>query len=189
MTPAEYFENFVLPSAREYCGAEDALTQASNDNLPTDGLELTARRKAANAAYATWHMADWVWEQMSTPSKSALGVNSLNDYRKRLEQNYCDYLRNGDRCDDFNLIGSVADAFKHFKLKNKNREIASADAVVGLSSGWGEVRWGEGKWGGAPQVMITQRDGSTRAFSAVLQNSVDMWRRALGLPLPDMGEF
>ena len=189
MTAAEYFENFVLPSAREYCEAEDALTQAASKNFPTDSLELAARRKAANAAYAAWHMADWMWEQMTAVAKTNIGVTSLNDYRKQLEKTHCEYLRTGKNCDDFNLLGSVADAFKHFKLRNKNREVDSADAIEGLSSGWSEVRWGEGKWGGAPQVMITQRDKSMRAFSAVLQNSVDMWRRALGLPLPKINEF
>lgn len=190
MTPGEYFDSFVLPAFREYREAEKVLSSAVAAGQNATAAETEARRKAAASAVATWHMADWMWEHFSATDPSMLlGAPSLSAYRDELERRFCDFLRNGNPERDFNLIGAIADAFKHHTLRNTNREIADAEAAAGMSTGWGEMRWSEGKWGGGPQVIITLRDGRKRAYSAILQNSVDMWRRALGIsPLPPIGE-
>jgi hypothetical protein len=189
MTPLEHFRNFVLPAVRDYYAAERDLTEAAVAERATTDAEALAMRRAAEAAKVTWHLADWMWENFSPAEQAATGAHGLAGYRKIIEQANCEYLRTGTPCQDFNLLGAVADAFKHYRIKNPLREIQSADAIGGLSTGFGEGRFGEGKFGGVAQVMIVQQDGSKRAFSAVVQNSVDMWRRVLGLPLPEISDF
>jgi hypothetical protein len=89
---------------------------------------------------------------------------------------------------DVKLCGDVADALKHAILtRNLDvRQIRENDAVIALSTGYGELGYGEGKYGGIQQVIVLANSG-TRALSSVLQNVIDAWRRAAGLDLPAVG--
>ena len=49
------------------------------------------------------------------------------------------------------------------------RQIRENDAVLALSTGYGELSFGEGKYGGIQQVIVLANSG-TRALSSVLQN-------------------
>jgi hypothetical protein len=189
MTPSEYFQRFVLPAFNDYCEAEAALTAAAARLVDSSREESDAIRKAANSAIATWHMADWMWEHFASSDRALLyNAPDLASYRRLLEGNYCEHLRTNRPSEDFNLLGAIADAFKHYKIRNNARQIAGADAIAGISTGWGQLAWGEGKWGGGAQVLVQLRDGTQRAYSSVIQNCVDMWRRSLGLvPLPPVG--
>jgi hypothetical protein len=53
-----------------------------------------------------------------------------------------------------------------------------------IASDYGELNYGEGKFGGF-QVVVLAKSGK-RALSSILQNVIDAWRRAAGLPMPDL---
>jgi hypothetical protein len=97
-------------------------------------------------------------------------------------------LRTDRHVGDVELCGDVADALKHAILtRNVDvRQIRENDAVLALSTGYGELSFGEGKYGGIQQVTVLANAG-TRALSSVLQNVIDAWRRAAGLDLPAVG--
>jgi len=97
-------------------------------------------------------------------------------------------LRSERKVADVDLCGDVADALKH-PILTRNldaRQIRGSDAVLALSTGYGELAYGEGKYGGTQQVLVLANSG-TRALSSVLQNVIDAWRRSAGLPLPGPG--
>jgi hypothetical protein len=98
-------------------------------------------------------------------------------------------LRSDEQVEDIQLCGDVADALKHAILTRnvEARQIRENDAVISLSSGFGELSYGEGKYGGTEQVIVLANSG-TRALSSVLQNVVDAWRRAASLELPALGQ-
>lgn len=100
---------------------------------------------------------------------------------------FCFKLRTNSASDDVNLLGNVADALKHAQLRNPDRHVASRDAVLVVGSGFGEVPFGEGKFGGVDQVLVLAKAGK-RPLSAVLQNVIDAWRRAMNLDLPEIGK-
>jgi hypothetical protein len=97
-------------------------------------------------------------------------------------------LRTGAHVPDVKLCGDVADALKHAILTRNldARHIRENDAVIALSTDYGQLSFGEGKYGGIQQVIVLASSG-TRALSGVLQNVVDAWRRAAGLELPSVG--
>ena len=57
-----------------------------------------------------------------------------------------------------------------------------------IGSGWGEMHWGEGNYGDLDQVIVLTDNGTKkRALSVILQNVIDMWRRAMGLAIEPFG--
>ena len=67
-------------------------------------------------------------------------------------------LRNDNRpVADVELCGDVADALKHAVLTQRLdvRQVRESDAVIALSTGYGELAFGEGKLGG----VILNRPG------------------------------
>ncbi|MBX3648248.1 MAG: hypothetical protein KF766_11340 [Rhodocyclaceae bacterium] len=97
-------------------------------------------------------------------------------------------LRTNELCDDVALLGDVADALKHAVLTRRVqlRQVATSDQVLAVATGFADLPHGEGKFGGVDQVVILAKSGP-RALSAVLQNVIDVWRRASGMPIPDIG--
>jgi hypothetical protein len=99
-------------------------------------------------------------------------------------------LRSGNVSTDFDALGAIVDAFKHYELADRRRPrlVRSAQATVTTDTGLGQLGFGEGKYGGVTETIVTFTDGRTRAFSSIIQNVVDMWRCAFGLQLPPIGE-
>lgn len=90
---------------------------------------------------------------------------------------------------DIDLCGDVADALKHAILTQRLdvRQVRGNDAVLALSTGYGELANGEGNYGGVVQVVVMANAGQ-RALSCVCQNVVDAWRRVSGMALPPIGD-
>jgi hypothetical protein len=187
MIPTEYFDSIVIPAFREYREAEERLNDAIRTGIDTTAAESEARRRAFASAVATWHMADWMYYSTPDPARTLLAP-TLAKYREGVEAQHCYFLRSARQVRDFNLIGAIADASKHFELRSDAREIKTANAIAELSTGFGQLAWGEGKYGGGKQVIITLQAGPPRAYSSVLQNCIDMWRLTLGVTLPPIGQ-
>lgn len=117
-------------------------------------------------------------------------VVKLAELRAWLQREHCRFLRGG-AVDDVDLLGDVADAFKHVRLdhapRGRQRLVTESGAVVRLATGWSQLRYGEGKFGGTEQVVIQRVDGSWRALSSVLQNVRDAWTLAMGGDLGEIG--
>jgi hypothetical protein len=142
---------------------------------------------AKNAAINAHHLADTVTHER--PAWLPPHIKHLGDVRQWVQANYCNSLR-GPPIDDLDLLGDVADAFKHFELTHGRkvpRRVTSAKAIITTTTGWGQMHWGEGKFGGAEQITVQLSSGK-RALSSILQNVIDMWRLALGRSLCPIGE-
>jgi len=68
-------------------------------------------------------------------------------------------------CEDFGLIWDVHEGYKHVVLSrvNRRREGIYGEAVLGRTE----------------QIVIELDDKSQRAFSGVMQNVMEMWRKQL----------
>lgn len=188
---ARFFDKQVTPEFRHFIASENALTQAVLHGTP-DELENArdgVMQAAWNAATKAHQMGDYVWaEKPSWMPSSVTGLRGLRDW---LQDTHCRMLRGSAQADDIDLLGNVADAFKHAVLTKPSkvpRRISSAAGTITSSTGFGRMAFGEGKFGGMEQVIVTLSDGSERALSSILQNVVDAWRKAMRRPLPNMGE-
>lgn len=185
-----HFDRHVVPEFHRYLAAERQLTEAIalGDESKIEAARDDAMRAAMAAVVPAHHMSDVVANER--PAYIPSHVQGVGAVRKWAQATHCKMLR-GSPIDDLDLLGDVADAFKHFKLTHKKgrpRRVTSAKATITTEAGWGEMGFGEGKYGGAEQVVVTLLDGRKRAMSSILQNVIDMWRLVLGRSLLPFGE-
>lgn len=182
----ERLDTLLNPAFRDYASAESELSEAIKGENP-DAIK-TAREKvilaARQAASELHQFSDAV--DVERPRWLPSNIVGPRAVQQWVQKNYCQYLRNGNPCEDMDLLHDIQDAIKHVKLKVRNppRRVSSDKATVSLSTGYGQLPFGEGKYGGAEQMVVTLDDGRQRALSSVLQNSIDAWRAALGAELP-----
>jgi hypothetical protein len=189
----DYFATFVVRNFRKFWAAEAALVRAANsgDDRARGEARIEALTAGMNAAVPAYHFADvtaadrpsWV------PAGIGPGREAVRRIREQIEQRHCFMLRSSNHAADLTLLGNVVDAYKHAELSNPSRLVTSSRAAVVIGSGWGEMHYGEGNFGGLDQVIIeTDNFTKKRALSAVLQNVIDMWRSAMGLPQEQIGQ-
>jgi hypothetical protein len=142
-------------------------------------------RAARQAAIELHQFADLV---MNEPTPTLPPFNTPEDVRVALRP-HCRFLRKPQPIEDVSLLRDVAESFKHYKLNRQTADVDTANSILTLGSGWGEMHSGEGKYGGAEQVLVLPRSGGKRALSSILQNVFDAWLNLLGLPLPKINEF
>lgn len=188
MDSATYFEVFVVQNFRAYLAAEAALTEAFKIG---NAGELEKHRRAAliaamNVCVPAYHFADAIFA--ARPAWMSFTLTDLATLRQDVEKQHCQMLRTGTAATDLVILGAVVDAFKHFELRNHSRPVTAIDATLTVATGWGELGWGEGKYGGVDQVIVELNDGKKRALSSILQNVIDMWRRAMNAQLEDFGK-
>jgi hypothetical protein len=180
----EHFHEIVIPAWQAYLLAERRLTDAANaeNKEATKRAGYDALREGGAATIYLHHFAETVMR--ARPNWVPNKINSASILRRWASTN-CTMLRTDQKVADIQLCGDVADALKHAILTvNVNaRQIRGNDAVLTLSTGFGELGFGEGKHGGVQQVIVLANSGS-RALSSVLQNVIDAWRRSAGLALP-----
>jgi 3-oxoacyl-(acyl-carrier-protein) synthase len=143
-----------------------------------------------NAAVPAWHLTDTVVVDRPAWMPAAIGSGRGEARRlaELLERNHCFMLRSANPIADMTLLGDVVDAYKHAELSNQARLVHSSRVTVVIGSGWGEMHYGEGNYGGLDQVIVLTDNGTKkRALSAILQNVIDMWRAAMGLPQEPIG--
>jgi hypothetical protein len=183
----EHFSEIVIPTWQEYLGAEHELTATARapDEAASKRATYTALRKGASAVLILHHFADVI--ARARPHFIPAAAHGVGPVQEWLT-GYCTSLRTNKQVADVSLLGDVADALKHAVLTRRLdiREVASNDAVLVVATGFAELPYGEGKFGGADQVIVRASSGP-RALSAVLQNVIDAWRRAVGLKLPEIG--
>jgi hypothetical protein len=183
----EHFHEIVIPAWQAYLRSETRLTEAANagDDGALKRAGYEALREGGAATIYLHHFAEIV---MRAQPAWARKIRSLRDLR-RLVSKHCTMLRNDNRpVADVELCGDVADALKHAVLTQRLdvRQVRENDAVIALSTGYGELAFGEGKFGGVLQVIVVANTG-VRALSSVCQNVVDAWRRVSGIALPPIG--
>ena len=183
----EHFYEIVIPAWQAYLEAETRLTDAIH--VKNEGASkragYDALREGGAATIYVHHFADVVIR--ARPSWVPEKVRSVGEMRRWLS-GCCTMLRSDRQVADVELCCDVADALKHAILtRNVDvRQIRENDAVLALSTGYGELSYGEGKHGGTQQVLVLANSG-TRALSSILQNVIDAWCRAAGLDLPAVG--
>jgi hypothetical protein len=184
----EHFHEIVIAAWQAYLRSEMRLTEAAsarNDEaLKRAGYD--ALREGGAATIYLHHFAEIV--RRAQPGWAHGKIGSLEDLRHWVSQ-HCTMLRNDNLpIADVALCGDVADALKHAVLTQRLdvRQVRENDAVIGLSTGYGQLAFGEGKFGGVVQVIVVANSG-VRALSSVLQNGVDAWRRVSGIALPPIG--
>jgi hypothetical protein len=183
----EHFYEIVIPAWQAYLTAEGRLTDAisSNNEDVSTRAGYDALREGGAATIYLHHFAEIVMR--ARPSWLPPDIVTAGELWRWVSR-HCTMLRTDRHVADVELCGDVADALKHAILTRKvdARQIRENDAVLALSTGYGELSFGEGKYGGIQQVIVLANSG-TRALSSVLQNVIDAWRRAAGLDLPAVG--
>jgi hypothetical protein len=179
----QYFDRYVVPSFRHYVEAEARLSNAveSGDQSKIEAARDEVMLSAMNAVVPAHHLSDVIIKER--PAWLPSHINSLANLRQWAQTTHCKMLR-GSPIDDLDLLGDVADAFKHHTLTHGRRiprRITSAKATITTATGYGQMHFGEGKYGGAEQVIVQTSLGK-RALSSILQNIVDMWRSVIGRP-------
>ena len=182
----EHFAEIVLPAWQAYRAAETRLSAATENETQVERAAYDALREGGAAAFYLHHFGEivlrarpeWLPPELTRPHEVWAWLAS-----------FCTMLRTERPIDDVALLWAVADALKHGVLTRNpdQRPIEANEAVLVVSSGYGTLAFGEGKYGGGAQVVLQAKTGP-RALSSVLQNVVDAWRRAAGLPLPPIGE-
>jgi hypothetical protein len=179
----EHFHEIVIPAWQAYRAVEQRLSDAvtTREAASITRASYDALREGGAAAFYLHHFAEVVLRARPNwfPCKT------LPEARTWLAS-YCTMIRSENRVGDVSLLGDVADSLKHAILLNPAREVAANDAVLVVQSDFGELVFGEGKYGGGLQVIVLAKS-RRRALSSILQNVVDAWRRAAGLPLPAIG--
>jgi hypothetical protein len=184
----EHFSEIVIPAWQAYLAAEERLTAASLGAVD-DALvraRYDALREGGAASFYLHHFGEIVLR--AAPSWLSPKATTSNRVVEWLAA-FCFALRTERQIADVELLKDVADALKHaiLTVRVDQRQIAANEAVLVISTGYGEVPFGEGKFGGVPQVVIMTHTG-IRPLSTVLQNVLDAWRRVAGLDLPPIGE-
>jgi len=183
----EHFYEIVISAWQAYLSAEHRLTDAINSRIEEASRRAgyDALREGGAATIYLHHFADVVMRAQPDwlPPEARLPGEL-----RRWVSGYCTMLRTEQQVADVELCGDVANALKHAILTKylDMRQIRGNDAVLALSTGYGELSFGEGKYGNIQEVIVLANSG-TRALSSVLQNVIDAWRRAAGLPLPAGG--
>lgn len=184
----EHFDEIVIPAWQAYLRSETHLTGAANarDGAALKRAGYEALREGGAATIYLHHFAEIVMR--AQPAWARGETRSLRDLRRWVSK-HCTMLRDENRpVADVELCGDVADALKHAVLTQRLdvRQVRESDAVITLSTGYGELAFGEGKLGGVVQVIVVANTG-VRALSSVCQNVVDAWRRVSGIALPPIG--
>lgn len=182
----DHLDAVVRPALRNYLAAERELTEALKSN---DATRIgTARRDvmlaARQATDVLHHLSDFVLKERLPP----LAFVKIEDVRAAVAAK-CVFLRSGTPVADVTLLRDVADAFKHHRPDRLSASVVVSTDVVPIGSGWGQMHSSEGKYGGAEQVIITMKNGDTRALSSVLQNVFDAWMTLLVQSTPPIGEY
>ena len=181
----EHFWEIVIPAWQAFLVAEQRLVNAvtQKDEGAIRCTSYEALREAGAAAFYVHHFAEIVLR--ARPEWLPREVASTDQVRAWLGEK-CFHLRTKQRTKDVSLLRDVADSLKHAVLTRRNADVAANDAVLVLSSGYGQLRYGEGNYGGTEQVLVLAHSG-TRTLSGILQNVIDAWRRAIGVILPPIG--
>jgi hypothetical protein len=185
----EHFHEIVIPAWQAYLRAEMRLTDAfrANDEASLKRAGYEALREGGAATIYLHHYAEIVMR--AKPTWVPAHIRSLHDLRQCVVK-HCTMLRNDKLLvADVGLCGDVADALKHAVLTQRLdvRQVRENDAVLALSTGYGQLALGEGKYGGVVQVIVVANAG-IRALSSVCQNVIDAWRRVTGIVLPQIGD-
>jgi hypothetical protein len=183
----DHLSRVVRPALKEHIGAEAELTAAhrAGELANIEAAQHRVIRTARIAAIELHQFGDVVWKE---PCPSLPPFADLAEVRSAVSSR-CRFLRTAGTVDDVRLLMDVADAFKHHKPDRRSISVASANAVVALASGWGELRFGEGKYGGTEQMIVTRTDGAKRALSSVLQNVFYAWTDLLDQAQLPIGEY
>jgi hypothetical protein len=171
----EYFERHVLRNAEAYRIAEDHLTveDQNDDAVALHDASENALAAGMNAAVASYHMADNIWEQHKGGAPT-YGKSSLADYRAYLDANFCLYSATQNIWPELAVLGALADAHKHYQLRSSARPISSSHDTLVCQRGFGLGPYDEGKFGGVAEVWIVTKTG-IRALGMVLFNVNRMW--------------
>lgn len=144
----DFFDTHVVPSVEEW------------RKNPTD------LRLAMNAAVALNQMADHFWHAYSAAEPHRVfGSKTVGAFRDAL----------ATQRPAFGLLRDVAEAHKHVKLNRHLRAITSAGQTVVGSLGYGEAEYGVGLYGGGPEVVVSLDTGERRHFSALVEETMQMW--------------
>jgi hypothetical protein len=173
--------NNVIPAARDYEQAEDELTRALARNAdPNSWAEegQRARRRAAEVAIAIDGLVD-----------RAASALSLTPDEVRAQVAHGCVIGGTARPGCIDRVCAVANAYKHAGPLRAKHPINSESDVLTTGAGYGIDGHGIGKLSGV-EVLVNQKDGTTRKFLGDLPWSIAGWFRFLadhGAPIPATG--
>jgi hypothetical protein len=153
MSARNFFEKYLRPNFEEWA------------TCPAD------ERRAMNAVLSLNQMADWFFYENKTHKSQVGDALSVGQYRDHLVR--CE-------CADFQIIRDVAEAHKHFMLKNIYAKVKRAeDTSVQKTSYFAKGYVEEGYIRDEDELVVDIGDGDLRSLMSYAQNVYKMWGRIL----------
>ena len=162
----EDFRSLVIPALTEYSLAEAEVSCG----IPE--AEKAVLRRARTAAIELHQFAERVFH---TAPEWLPNVRDENKFREWLGREIAP-----ERCNDFALLGDVADGFKHFELRRQTAQINGSESVVLRSIPYGSGAYGAGKYGGNDQIVVELNDGTLRPASTIMLSVCNVWLKLFG---------
>jgi hypothetical protein len=168
----------VLPAARDYEQAEIELSKAFERNPDPKSWEQEsqrAKRRAAEVSLAIDGLAD----------RAAAVLAVVPDTVRSRVVPFCE-IDGVKRDGCIERICAIANAYKHSGPLNAKHPINSESDILATGAGYGIDAFGSGKFSGV-EVLVNQRDGTTRKVLADVPYSIAGWFRflaGLGVSLP-----
>jgi hypothetical protein len=162
----EHLLNNVVPAARDYEHAENALTAAfAKDADPKSWADegQHAKRRAAEVAIAIDGLAD-----------RAASVLGLTPDEVRVQVTGRCLIGGVGRPGCVDRVCAVANAYKHAGPLRAKHPITSESDVLATGAGYGIDAYGVGKFGGV-EVLVNQKDGTVKKFLADVPWSMAGW--------------
>lgn len=145
-------------------------------NLVVENIQAFTRdpssRTVFNAAFAIWHLHDWVWHERN-PSQDSSGI-AFAKFREDIIT----------QCPELAWLRDIADAAKHRGIGRKAGIEGMRAEVIG--AGFGSAPFGAAPIAGTYTTYeIVLNDGTHAVFSGVLRTAIDFWISELkGKQLP-----
>ena len=168
----ETFRDLLEKLEWEQCGLK-----AASEQKPTDPTELYFR--AFNTAMTAWHLADWVWSDMTPAQRQQLET----DWKVRLQVDSNDggafrgELRKVNR--ELAICREIATASKHVEITNSRDEIidtvASAKTSIVHNSDGEQIQI-NGQFVLVTKWKLKVQDGDKkRDFIQIVDQAIKFW--------------
>ena len=148
--------------------AKEFFEQVLDYNLKQYKADPTCLPAAYNLASALFSMHEWMWHSYKTELETALGegFDSEKAFNKWMQKNLTAYAHMRD----------LANASKHFVLKNPSTAATKITDTVAIESKYGEAIYGKSKYG---RGVVAINDGGTHVDFENTANEVYIYWGAL----------
>ena len=118
-----------------------------------------------NAVLSLNHMADWFYFRDCAGLPRIQATKKMNEFRTSLIE----------KCDDFQIIWDVADAYKHFMLSRTSAKAKKAEDISIQKTSYFAEDYAAEEYSQVEDELVVDIDGELRSVMSCAQNVYKMW--------------